>query len=34
MTGATIGAMVGGAGTAAVSASAGIDDDFVTEVKG
>jgi uncharacterized membrane protein len=26
--------MVGGAGTAAVSASVGIDDDFVTEVKG
>ena len=34
LTGATIGAMVGGAGTAAVSASVGIGDDFVGEVKG
>ena len=33
LTGATIGAMVGGAGTA-VSASVGIGDDFVEEVKG
>jgi uncharacterized membrane protein len=33
LTGATIGAMVGGAGTA-VSASAGIGDDFIREVKG
>jgi uncharacterized membrane protein len=33
LTGATIGAMVGGAGTA-VSASVGIGDDFVAEVKG
>src|SRR5215470_19172657 len=33
MTGATIGAMVGGVGSAAVSASAGIGDDFVREVK-
>jgi uncharacterized membrane protein len=33
LTGATIGAMVGGAGSVAVSASAGIDDDFVREVK-
>ena len=33
MTGATIGAMIGGAGSAAVSASAGIGDDFVREVK-
>ena len=32
LTGATIGAMLGGAGTA-VSASAGIGDDFVAEVK-
>jgi uncharacterized membrane protein len=32
LTGATIGAMLGGAGTA-VSASAGIGDDFVGEVK-
>ena len=34
LVGATIGAMVGGAGTAAVSASAGIGDDFVREVQG
>src|SRR5262245_40130480 len=34
MTGATIGAMVGGAGSVAASTSAGIGDDFVTEVKG
>jgi uncharacterized membrane protein len=35
ITGATIGAMVGGAGTAvAVSASVGIGDDFIREVKG
>jgi uncharacterized membrane protein len=34
LTGATIGAMVGGAGTAAASASAGIGDDFVAEVQG
>jgi uncharacterized membrane protein len=34
ITGATIGAMVGGAGTVAVLASAGIDDNFITEVKG
>lgn len=34
LTGATIGAMVGGAGTAVVSASAGIGDDFVREVQG
>jgi uncharacterized membrane protein len=34
LTGATIGAMVGGAGTAVVSASAGIGDDFVKEVQG
>ena len=33
LTGATIGAMVGGAGTVAVLASAGIGDDFVKEVK-
>src|SRR5262245_4418299 len=33
LTGATIGAMVGGAGTAA-AASAGIGDDFVKEVEG
>ncbi len=33
LVGATIGAMVGGAGTA-VSASVGIGDDFVREVKG
>ncbi len=33
LVGATIGAMVGGAGTA-VSASVGIGDDFVSEVKG
>jgi uncharacterized membrane protein len=34
LVGATVGAMVGGAGSAvAVSASAGIGDDFVTEVK-
>ena len=33
LTGATIGAMMGGAGTA-VSASVGIGDDFVEEVKG
>ena len=33
MTGATIGAMVGGAGSVAVSTSAGIGDDFVREVK-
>ena len=33
MTGATIGAMVGGAGSVAVLASAGIGDDFVREVK-
>jgi uncharacterized membrane protein len=34
ITGATIGAMVGGAGTVAVLASAGIDDNFITDVKG
>jgi uncharacterized membrane protein len=35
ITGATIGAMVGGTGTAvAVSASVGIGDDFIREVKG
>ena len=34
LTGATIGAMVGGAGSVAVLASAGIGDDFVSEVKG
>ena len=34
LTGATIGAMVGGAGSVAVLASVGIGDDFVTEVKG
>ena len=34
LTGATIGAMVGGAGTAVVAASAGIGDDFVREVQG
>src|SRR5262245_22615966 len=34
ITGATIGAMVGGAGSVAASTSAGIGDDFVTEVKG
>jgi uncharacterized membrane protein len=34
ITGATIGAMVGGVGTVAVLASAGIDDNFITEVKG
>jgi uncharacterized membrane protein len=34
LTGSTIGAMVGGAGTAAVWASAGIGDDFVREVEG
>jgi uncharacterized membrane protein len=35
LVGATIGAMVGGAGTAvAVSASVGIGDDFIREVKG
>ena len=34
ITGATIGAMVGGAGSVAVLASAGIREDFVTEVKG
>jgi uncharacterized membrane protein len=33
LVGATLGAMVGGAGTA-VSTSVGIGDDFVTEVKG
>jgi uncharacterized membrane protein len=33
LTGATVGAMLGGAGTA-VSASAGIGDDFVREVQG
>ena len=33
LTGATIGAMVGGAGSVAVLASAGIGDDFVREVK-
>jgi uncharacterized membrane protein len=33
MTGATIGAMLGGAGSAAVLTSAGIGDDFVREVK-
>jgi uncharacterized membrane protein len=33
MTGATIGAAVGGVGTAAVSASAGISGDFIAEVK-
>ena len=33
LTGATIGAMVGGAGTVA-SASVGIGDDFIREVKG
>jgi uncharacterized membrane protein len=32
--GATIGAIVGGAGTATIWASAGIDDDFVSEVQG
>jgi uncharacterized membrane protein len=31
--GATIGAMVGGAGTAVTSIAVGIDDQFVTEVK-
>jgi uncharacterized membrane protein len=34
LTGATLGALVGGAGTAAASASAGIDPDFVRQVKG
>src|SRR5262247_24050 len=34
ITGATIGAMVGGAGAAAILASAGIGDDFVREVQG
>jgi len=34
LTGATIGAMLGGAGTAVASASAGIGDDFVREVQG
>jgi uncharacterized membrane protein len=34
MTGATIGAMVGGVGSVAVLASAGIGEDFVKEVKG
>ena len=35
LTGASIGAMVGGAGSAlAVSSSVGIDDDFVREVEG
>ena len=33
LTGATVGAMVGGAGTVAVLASVGIGDDFVREVK-
>ena len=33
MLGATIGAMVGGAGTALTSASAGIDEDFVTKAQ-
>src|SRR5882724_10107130 len=33
ITGATIGAMVGGTGSVAVLASAGIGDDFVREVK-
>jgi uncharacterized membrane protein len=32
--GATIGAIVGGAGTATIWASAGIGDDFVSEVQG
>jgi uncharacterized membrane protein len=34
LTGATIGALVGGAGTAASTATAGIGDDFVREVEG
>ena len=34
ITGATIGAMVGGAGSVAVLASAGIGEDFVSDVKG
>ena len=34
ITGATIGAMVGGAGTVAVLASAGVGEDFISEVKG
>jgi uncharacterized membrane protein len=33
ITGATIGAMVGGAGTVAVLASAGVGEDFISEVK-
>src|SRR5215475_10958413 len=34
MTGATVGALLGGAGTAASVAAAGIGDDFVREVEG
>ena len=34
LTGATIGALVGGAGTAASAATLGIGDDFVREVEG
>src|SRR4029434_7715376 len=34
MTGATVGALVGGAGTAASLAAVGIEDDFVREVEG
>ena len=34
LVGASIGAMVGGAGAVAVSASVGIGDDFIREVKG
>jgi uncharacterized membrane protein len=34
LTGASIGAMVGGAGSVAVSTSVGIDDAFISEVKG
>ena len=34
LTGAAIGALVGSAGTAALAAAVGIDDDFVREVEG
>jgi uncharacterized membrane protein len=33
LTGATLGALIGGAGTAAMAAAAGISDDFVREVE-
>jgi uncharacterized membrane protein len=34
LTGATIGALVGGAGSAAMAAEAGISDDFVRQIQG